>query len=337
MVTFIAGTARIQNLQSGLSSACWEKRMNRAKHRLSVVETLRERHPSGRLSRAGVKEAVPGVSWGNARRWWGWYHNREGEPLERMIDRRQPDKPWETPAAWKNVVRVLGRQQPPPTHEEIRSALVTEFGPDAALSDSTLRRILSDIGLQARRSAQQPHHSAQVEEVTELSGGGGLVLLLAAMIETRELPAMAEAVIDSTAALKTPQEQVPTDPGGRDEQGCFTASYNQNRLTGAGEHGLQQSVDEQRAHKNLTQTRVAGMSGQTLEQHFRCLTALPLLTERRGVVGINGPAGAWLEILSPTAYKAATLERTLNELKWLDAAGVMWDSHAHSWLELSQE
>ena len=281
-MTYTLETERIQSLHARLSPTDWEKRIKRAKYRLSVVEALRERHPSGRLSRAGVKEAAPGVSWGNARRWWAWYHDRKGEPLERMIDRRDPASHRESPAAWKSAVRILGRQQPSPTLEEIRAALVFEFGPEAALCDSTLRRILGDIEVQGHRSSQKE------EEVTELSGGGGLVLLLAAMIETGELPQMSEAVTALAKAVPTPEGTMPATPEGRDEQGHFTSNYNRNRLAAAGEHGLQQSIDEQRPHKDLSRSRVAGMSSGTLEQHLRCLAALPLLTERRGVVGLDG-------------------------------------------------
>ena len=87
-------------------------------------------------------------------------------------------------------MRVLGRQQPSLTQTEIREALVAEFGPDAMLSDSTLRRYRSDIGC---HNQHLPSNRIK-EQVTELSGGGGLVLLLAAMIETFDMHQMAEAV-----------------------------------------------------------------------------------------------------------------------------------------------
>ena len=86
MMTYTVCTEKIQRLQTQLSPTCWEKRVKQARYRLSIVESLLNRHPSGRLSRAGVREVAPGVSWGNARRWWEWYHLREGEPLERMFD-----------------------------------------------------------------------------------------------------------------------------------------------------------------------------------------------------------------------------------------------------------
>lgn len=331
-MSYTVSTEQIQKLQSQLSPACWEQRVEQARYRLSIVESLLNHHPSGCLSRAGVREVAPGVSWGNARRWWDWYHNREGEPLERMFDRRQPEKSWEVPVAWKSVVHVLCRQQPSLTFEEIREALVAEFGQDAMLSDSTLRRIFRDIGFHNRSFS-----SHTTERVTELSGGGGLILVLAAMIETGELHQMAEAIINLAETQQSPKEQILDDPSGRDERGHFTPAYNHNRLATLGEHGLQQSIDEQRPHKELTRLRLTSMSIRTLEHHLRCLTVLPLLTDRRGVSGLNGPAGAWLEILSPVAYLAATVGRTLTELKWLEAASVMWDSHARSWLALSQK
>ena len=311
MISYEASTESVRQLQTHLSPDCWERRLERAQYRLSVVESLRRQHPCGPLTRAGVRAAAPGVLWANARRWWAWYHTRDGEPWERMMDRRLPKRPWETPAPWKSVVRALGSQRPAPGLEQIREALMTEFGPEAALSDATLGRILQAAGLE-QRSARR---CQQEEAVTELSGGGGLVLLLAALIETEGLSAMAEAVIGLAQAQSVWDGPVLEEPAGRDEQGRLTASYNRNRLASRDERNVYQSVQEQREHKDLSRLRLASMSGQTLEQHLRCLVALPLVTNRRGVVGLNDPGGAWLEILSPVAYKAATVEKTLNELK----------------------
>jgi hypothetical protein len=335
MMNYEASTEPVRYLQTQLSPACWKRRIERAQYRLSVVESLRRQHPCGPLSRAGVRAAAPGVLWANARRWWAWYHTRAGEPWERMMDRRLPERPWETPAPWKSVVRALGAQQPAPGLESIREALVAEFGPEAALSDATLRRILQAAGL----APHTARYCQREEPVTELSGGGGLVLLLAALIKRNALPAMAEGVLTLAKGQLVSDGPVQEAPAGHDEQGrltATTATYNHNRLASRGERSLYQSVDEQRADKDLSRLRLSAMSGQTLEQHLRCLVALPLVTNRRGVVGLNDPAGAWLEILTPVAYKAATVEKALNELKWLGAGEVLWERHARSWLSWSQ-
>ena len=97
-------------------------------------------------------------------------------------------------------------------------------------------------------------------------------------------------------AQQPPKELVLDETSGRDELGHFTSAYNHNRLANSGEHGLLLRFDEQRPYKDLTRLRLAGIKNRTLEQHLRCLTVLPLLTDRRGVVFFTGPAGAWLEI-----------------------------------------
>jgi hypothetical protein len=86
----------------------------------------------------------------------------------------------------------------------------------------------------------------------------------------------------------------------------------------------------------LKQAQPAGPLSRALEQHLRCRVALPLLSERRSTAGLNGPTGAWLEVLSPVVYQAATLDKTLNALKWLDAAPVLWDCHARTWWQCRQ-
>lgn len=327
---------RLRDLQAHLSPERWEARIKQAHQRLAVVEALRSHNPTGKLSRASVRAVAPKESWSSVRRWWKWYHTRECEPWERMVDRRKPNKPWETLEPWKNVIRVLGRQQPQPSLEQIRQALITEFGSQAALNHATLRRILKEADLQPLTL----HRGQLVEQVTELSGGGGLLLLLAAIHETNGLKDMANGVIALACAQPVSDKQVIDKIDGRNERGQLTCEYNQKRLENrvdSENSGIFRSIEKQRPMKDLSRLRLCSMSAATLENYLRCLVALPLLSTRRGVVGLDGPAGGWLKVLSPVAYRSVTTEKILNELKWLDAGPTIWESHAQTWLYWSRQ
>jgi hypothetical protein len=326
-------TRRLRRL---LSEDCWLQRQEEALRKLSVVTELLPlcsgKAKPGRKDLSGLKRRVDRT---NAIRWWVQYHTRSGEPWERLLDLRAPKRPWETPPSWQLAVELLGRQEPPPSWEQIRDTLVKQFGPEAALGRSTILKILARAGL--RSSTKEPSGDGS-EEVTELSGGGLLVLLLAAAEETGALRSMAEQIGQQARSLTAP-EQVSLEPEGRDELGRLTAEYNHHvaaRLRAEGsERGVFRSVEEARKGKDLRQLRVSQVSVATLEQHLRCLVALPLVTERRGTEGLDGPAGGWLEILSSTAYQSSTMAKTLNGLKYLGAGQVMWESHARTWVTWS--
>jgi hypothetical protein len=240
-----------------------------------------------------------------------------------MLDRRVPSGPWSTPERWETAVRSLGRQDPQPSLAQIRAALVGEFGPEASLCDNTLRRILAKAGLWIPRL----RGGVPVEEVIEVSGGGALVPLLAASLESGAVQEMAKAIAELAQVQQPPATAPPPEPEGRDEKtGCFTAVFNQNRLRLLAETGASfyRPAVEARKDKDLTRLRLAHLEVATLEQHLRCLMVAPLLMRGRGMAGIDGPAGGWLEVFSPVAYKAATLDTTLSELKLLGAAETMW-------------
>lgn len=319
-------------LHACLSADCWEKRYQEARARVRVVQALLARCGQCKPGRADLRAVVPREDRTNALRWWTRHQEGEGEPWERLFDRRAPERPWQTPEAWRAAVEALGALSPVPSCEQIRTALVRRFGEAARLGDTTIRAILHAAGL-----ATSGPVAPSKEKVVELSGGGGLVLLLAAARETGATEQMAEAVSRLARRQVAPANGGRPEAGGRDEAGHFTAEYNQFRLAQLAEQDLPffRSVTEARPEKDLTRLRLCRLSPRTLANHLLCLTALPLVTERRGTVGLDGPAGAWLAALDSVPYRAKTLEKTLEELKWLGADDALWSCHAQLWLSVS--
>jgi len=320
----------LRELKAQLSEKRWQARVKKAHQHLAVVKALAEACPDGVVHRAALKAVAPQVSWTSARRWWTNYHTRAGDDWERLLDRRLPERPWETPPEWKRLVCLLARQDPRPSLKEIRQRLMEVFGEKADLSDGTLAKILKAEGLSARSESR--------ETVVSLSGGGGLVLLLAALEESGIGGALAGALAGVVDKLEAPEAETVIEIQGRDARGRFTKVYNQDRQSHLAEHGgLFGSIDARPGERDLRQLRVSQLSTASLEQHIRALVALPLLTERRGTVGLDGPAGAWLEVLCPVPYRAATLDKTLNQLKVLNVGEALWQAHAQVWWQLSRQ
>ena len=96
----------------------------------------------------------------------------------------------------------------------------------------------------------------------ELTGGGGLALLLAAGIESGAVAGLARVLGREVKALE-PHPAAPPEPAGRDENGRFTAEYKQARLAevAADEPDPRfRSVTELRPDKDLSRLSLGKMS-----------------------------------------------------------------------------
>jgi hypothetical protein len=324
-------TPAIEALRRRLSPECFAWRVREAQRKAQVVEALGAADPTQRRpSRAALRE-LPSLDRTNVLRWWRQYRELPGEPWERLFHRLPPTQLWEVPAAWRHAVQALGHQESPPTWEQIREVLVRQFGPAARLCRNTILKVLADKEL----AAGTPPPARPVETVVELTGGGLLVLLLAAALETRAITDLATALVQLAQTQAPPDWPIEAEPAGRDELGRLTAAYNENvvaRLQAQDPpRTVFQSADEAVLGRDPTQLRVVQLSAGALTRHLSALVALPLVTVRRGTAGLQDPGGAWLAVFAGRDYQPATLEKTLNGLKMLGAGAVLWDCHARTW------
>jgi hypothetical protein len=64
-----------------------------------------------------------------------------------LVDRRAPPKSWQVPETWRALALGVRRGCPDAGPERVRAALVAQYGPEAALSDSQLRQLFREAGL----------------------------------------------------------------------------------------------------------------------------------------------------------------------------------------------
>ncbi|MEO2236990.1 MAG: hypothetical protein ABGW95_01925, partial [Candidatus Poseidoniia archaeon] len=124
----------------------------------------------------------------------------------------------------------------------------------------------------------------------------------------------------------------------RDDLGRFTAEYNERRRrdTDPGDADPRWTTDFDKAEsRDLATLPILRSKPSTLARKLLAMGATPLLTERRGFDGLEGPAGEWLGVLGGTAYMPATLDKTLAELGLLDVGDDAWQTHAASWSKLT--
>jgi len=269
------------------------------------------------------------MHWSTFRHCLRCHHEREGPAWERQLDLRLPEPAVSSPEPWKVTALTLGHQGPQPSFKKVREILRTMYGPDASLCDNTIRKLWKGAGIW-----KQHRRSGPVEKVTELHGGGGLVMILAAELATGAVRSIAEAALSVARLQESGGGMARPEDDARDDRGRFTGEYNalrQERYESAGIDPFFHSVADVRGERDLGSLQLSRMGLDTLWARLRVITVLPLVTERRGVAGLDGPMGGWLEAFSSYAYKAASAEKTLSELKLLEAGGAMWDAHATTW------
>lgn len=320
--------------KASVPAARWPVILARAHACVRILGEV-DRARSGGLSRRRALAAVaPEVHWSTYLNWCRRDESRAGAPWERQLDVRVPPPPDKISALVEASACALRRLKPTLTCAEARVLLVAQFGEEeGGVSDASLKRIWKEGGV-AQPRGRQP--SAK-EVVTRLTGGGGLAFLAAAAAETGAMETLGAAVLTQAEQVASAQSvaPAPTEAGGRDELGRFTGEY--NRIV-RGESARDPRLDAdivKRARRDLTTLSVLESTPTVIGRKLLAMGLTPLLTERRGFDGLEGPSGSWLAAAGGAAYQAATLDKFLGELALVDAGAVLWPTHAEQWARVT--
>ena len=356
-------------LRAAVSAERWAEISTRARARVRVLDAVAEARASGLGHRRAVERVAPDLHWSTYLNWRRCDETRTGERWERQLDVRVPPPPIVIAEDVRLCACALRHAVPGMSCEIARERLVAQFGEEKGrISPASLKRIWKEAGLAVRPG----RHQAAREDVVRLSGGAGLAFIGAAAAETgvmREIgiavaariaevaagAAAAKAAIEEMASrmgdpvdeVAGAGEGVPVSPspeasaqsvldGQRDDQGRFTADYNR-AARGTTKHDPRRDTD--RAKRNRRPLETLGVVDATPEligQKLLAIGVAPLLTERRGFDGLQGPTGAWLAALGGHAYQAATLDKVLAELALVDVAGAVWSTHGQQWAQITQ-
>jgi len=214
--------------------------------------------------------------------------------------------------------------------QEAREHLVRQHGEAGHISDSSLLRIWQDAGL-------IPEAFVDEQEEEQFQGGAGLALIGAAATETGIMASLAEAI--QAEAQYTIDNQPATnavhtvEPAGRGERGRLTAEYNHSVRADVevGQPDARWAPDYvKREQRELGRLQVLEHQTDTVALKLLAIGVIPLITERRGFDGLDGPFGEWLGVLGGVPYMPATLDKFLAQLGFLDVEDALWAAHA-SW------
>ena len=329
-------TLRGQQLRDRLKPERWERVVSDALARAKVVAAvLKLQADTQQPWRHCVQEA--GAHWSNWRRWKQRYDAGEGETWERLLDERVPPT-GKIAEHVRSAARSLRRSNRSINGDEAREHLVAEFQDEGNVSDAWLKRVWAEAGL-TWISKNKPTPPVE-EEVEQFHGGGGLALLTAANAELQVLERLASHTRDAglERAAAGGDTGALSDAEGRDDQGRFTATYNERHRQGvpAGQADGRWRPDQAKAlERNLGSLPTLSQKKATLARKMFAMGVTPLLTERRGFDGLDGPAGQWLGVLGGHEYMPATLDKCLAELGLLDVGPAMWQTHAQQWSSIT--
>ncbi len=336
-------TSIAQLLRQNTNEQRWQTLVHDANRRADVLNKVKEHHKDTGLSlRQCLPKVAPEIKWPTYVTWKRKHRSRNGPDWERLLDERLPPPPPPISSEIKQAACLLRRANRSINPDEARKLLSAQFGQNGDISDASLRRIwaAADLTWEAPkdRAGQQPG-----EQVIHYNGGGGLVLIGAAETELNPTAELAKAVLEAgkeQAKTQGAVEVAKEQPGQRNRRGQFSSEYNQlwRNATPPGEpDGRLDSDEVKRTRRVLSVLPTLAHQEKTLASRLLCMGLVPLLTERRGFVGLEGPAGQWLEVLGSQAYMPRTLDKTLAELGLLGVDEALWQKHAKQWHEQSQK
>lgn len=325
-------------LKARVSSQRWQDLVDEARRKLAIVkEVCQLRKQSGKSWRRCLHQVAPEVPWPTFLGWRRRLAMRPGPRWERLLDRRDPPAPRKVLQEVRNATVALRKGDPRMSPAEARKHLTELYDDDGHLSNATLYRIWRKADL-VRPDQGDP---GRFERVERCYGGGGLALLGAAAAETGVPRAMARAALKAGQAVAAgqPRKEDAPRPSGRDEQGRFQKEFNHQVRAGV-EPGRAderwRSDDRKRERCQLSGLQTLSLNEETVANRMLAIGLTPLLTDRRGFDGLDGPQGAWLGTVGP-AYRPSTLDKTLTELALLKTDAALWEEHGRRWADYAHQ
>jgi transposase len=205
------------------------------------------------------------------------------------------------------------------TSSEVQRALQREFG--ILLSITGINDVRREYGLQ------------RTEQTFQESGASELVIALA--LASGFIETMTDAIVQHVQHKRASESfgkslTMPNDHAELRSHGQFTSDY--NRAPSIRESRFQ-SLEEKCQQKRFASMRIFSRSKASLLRYTLALFALPLVTVNGRVRSIDNPRGNALAYLCGYNYKAATLNKHLSELKYLQVSHDLIATTAQFWIE----
>ncbi|MGP8319700.1 MAG: helix-turn-helix domain-containing protein, partial [Methanosarcinaceae archaeon] len=175
------------------------------------------------------------------------------------------------------------------------------------------------------------------KECKQQKSGGGEILTALSFF-THIIDIYTQTIIERMnevreSPLFKQNENIPQDNQDYRQQGKFTSEYNQ--LKSVRENRFK-SIDDKILTKNISTMNIFKMSEKTIFRYNLALLCLPLVTSNGKSSRVNRVKGNDLAFLCGQNYKDASLERYLQELKYLRISDKLIAATAKFWQDFWQ-
>ncbi|MCP4403288.1 MAG: hypothetical protein GY801_39020, partial [bacterium] len=227
----------------------------------------------------------------------------------------------------KHFVKGLLEYQRSMSALEVQNALHHAFGVLISQAVINAFRRETDLGWIRLRACPQ-----EDESCSEESGASEIVVALA--LSSGLIDTLVNAI---TQCIQMRRESaafrasvcMPTDHPDVRSNGRFTSAYNAlPQVQGA----RFKPLDEKLTTKRLASLRILHLSKATIRRYTLALFSLPLVTTNGRVSRVDAPKGNALQYLCGVNYKAATLDKHVRELKYLQVSEQVIEATARFWI-----
>ncbi len=317
----------LEMLRSRMKPETWERRVAAAHLNLSIVEAMAQVRASGATEAETLARVAPQMGGSTYRRLRLKYH--KGGLVALISHRPAGTGPRKVTPEVRRLIGALRMADPQIAVERIGD--VVEAQVEVKLSPAQIKRLLAADGLNRPRGGGS--HRTPVAEELQFAGAeffklGDQQLGYSAAL-TKALVALREDL---------PESPPVDDPAGepatshRDEQGHFTAAYNQAQAKGEGDLGPAfRSVSEKRLETDPHRRKLVHQKPETIQRKILATLALPLLTDTAKAVQLDDYKGGHGVAEFGGPYRGETLDRFLRDQKYLGAGDPLMAFHAAFW------
>jgi transposase len=256
-----------------------------------------------------------------------YYHYKrvlEERGIEGLHDQRSKGNNLKFTEEMKNFVKGLLAHDLSMTAAEVQEAIKKESG--AVISTPVIRTFRRENGLNWTRTGKDPRpllESVAAEMIIALALGTGLIDAI-----TDSICACVEKKQESKAFKES--VSLPADHTGLRLKGRFTPEYNKAPRVSESRF---KSIEEKVSNKRFASMAVFNLSRKTIKRYALALFLLPLVTTNGRVRNVDSPKGNVLKHLCGFNYKAATLDRYIRELKYLQLSGGLIEATTGFWID----
>ena len=241
--------------------------------------------------------------------------------IEGLYDQRSKGNNLKFTIAMKNFVMRLLADNRSMTSTDVQNAIKNEFG--VIISNTVIKNFRRENDL-SRRNHHNPLNESGASEIPiALALGTGLIDAISDSICQCVQKKRESKAFKKSAAIQKDHPDLRS-------KGRFTPEY--NNLPQVRESRFK-SLEEKIADKRFASMRIFDLSRESIMRYALALFSLPLVTANGRVRSVDNPRGNALKYLCGVNYKAATLDKHLSELKYLQVSNELIEATAKFWID----